>query len=97
MLADTGTWRRVLADTRIYSQIALHARCVPNAQSGLGGSRCWRRQGRRRILETKPDFLNDPKLFLFFEEGEGYVKALEKSTSPSPSMREVFELYAQDD
>jgi hypothetical protein len=35
--------------------------------------------------------------FFFFEEGEGYVKALEKSTSPSPSMREVFELYAQDD
>jgi hypothetical protein len=34
---------------------------------------------------------------LFLEQAEGYVKALEKSTSPLSTMREVFEHCAQND
>jgi len=32
---------------------------------------------------------------LFLEQAEGYVKALEKSTSPPSTMREVFEHCAE--
>jgi len=34
---------------------------------------------------------------LFLEQGEGYVKALEKSTSPLSTMKEVFEHGPQND
>ena len=34
---------------------------------------------------------------LFLEQAKGYVRRLEKSTSPTSTMREVFELCAQND
>jgi hypothetical protein len=34
---------------------------------------------------------------LFLEQAEGYVKALEKSTSPPSTLIEVFEHCAQND
>jgi hypothetical protein len=34
---------------------------------------------------------------LFVEQAEGYVKALEKSTAPPSTMKEVFEHGAQND
>jgi hypothetical protein len=34
---------------------------------------------------------------LFLEQAEGYVKALEKSTYPLSTMKEVFEHDARDD
>jgi len=34
---------------------------------------------------------------LIFEQAEGYVKALEKSTSPLSTLKEVFEHGAQND
>jgi len=35
--------------------------------------------------------------YLFLEQAKGYVKVLEKSTSPFSTMREVFEHCAQSD
>jgi hypothetical protein len=55
-----------------------------------------RRRRRNFHLLKQPLFLTG-QYYLFLEPAEGYVKALEKSTSRVLNWREVFEHCAQND
>jgi hypothetical protein len=47
--------------------------------------------------QQSPGTLDLDQLHLFLEQAEGYVKALEKSTYPLSTMKEVFEHGVQND